>query len=467
MNPADSYALFALLLLTLLNAFFTLAETALVTVRNARLQQMIAEGDAHTGTAGGVQKLMQQSTRVGATVQVGITLAAFAAAALTASLLAPDAAAAFHRRQGPHPIPDAVPPAQIHLWTIMLTLAAALFTISVGEIVPRAVALRRPEQVALAIQAPLRFFMTLFSPLAGVALAVSNGLIRPFGLSATFAAPMITEEELRTVLEAGARSGAIEEDEKQIIRNVISFGDTDVRQVMTPRIDIRAADVGLSLSALLQLIVESGHSRIPVYEGTVDSIIGIVHAKDLLPLLARGERAVDLRGVMRLPLLVSENKRVDELLDEFRRSNIQLAIVQDEYGGTAGLVTIEDLLEELVGEIKDEYDTHEPDTDRSQIRTLDAHSAVIDGRAAIDDLNERMGLSLPHEDFDTVGGLVFGLFGRQPSEGESIRYENMEFVVSKTDGRRVQEVRLTRRPPDEAGKPAGPIPPESVSAGRD
>jgi putative hemolysin len=441
MNPADSFALFALLALTFLHAFFTLAETALLTVRNTRLQQMLAEGDARTGTAGGVQTLMRQATRVGATVQVGITLASFAVAALAAATLTPDVAKAFHHWGVPHDTRTA---------GVALTLLAALFTISVGEIVPRAIALRRPEQVALAVQAPLRLFMLLFGPLASIALGLSNALIRPFGLSATFAAPMITEEELRTVLDAGARSGAIEEDEKQIIRNVISFGDTDVRQVMTPRIDVKAADVGMTLSALLELIVASGHSRIPVYEGSVDSIIGIVHVKDLLPVLARSERTVDLRSVMRVPLLVPENKRVDELLDEFRRSNIQLAIVQDEYGGTAGLATIEDLLEELVGEIKDEYDIHEPDTDRPLLQTLDDHSVLIEGRMNIDDLNEQMGLLLPHEDFDTVGGFVFGLFGHQPVEGEAVRHDDMEFIVERADGRRVQMVRLTRHlPPEE------------------
>jgi CBS domain containing-hemolysin-like protein len=194
----------------------------------------------------------------------------------------------------------------------------------------------------------------------------------------------------------------------------------------------------------LALIVESGHSRIPLYESTVDSIIGIVHAKDLLPILAAGETEVDLRMVMRLPLLVPENKRVDELLDEFRQSNIQLAIVQDEYGGTAGLVTIEDLLEELVGEIKDEYDRDEPETGTPRLQALDDQTALIDGRMGIDDLNEQMGLSLPREDYDTIGGFVFGLVGRKPSEGETVRYEGMEFAVAKTDGRRIQEVRLTR-----------------------
>ena len=435
MNPSHSYALLALLVLTLLNGFFTLADVALNTVRNARLQDLMEAGGADGAAAGSAQKLMRQPTRVVATVQVGTTLASFAVAAIAASTLAPDWARLLPSGLTPHPV---------RAMTIVLTGLTALGTIVVGEIVPRSVALRRPDQVALLIARPLRFFMVLFAPLAGVALLLSNFLVRPFGLTATFAAPMITEEELRALLEASAQSGAIEEDEKEIIRNVISFGDTDVRQVMTPRIDIKALDVGGGLPALLELIMESGHSRIPVYEGSVDAIIGIVHAKDLLPALARGEVVVDLRAVMRLPLIIPENRRVDELLDEFRRSSVQLAIIQDEYGGTAGLVTVEDLLEELVGEIQDEYDQEDP-----MLSPLSPGVWHIDARMAIDDLNEHLDLDLPHEDFDTVGGFVFGQLGRQLEEGESVYYEDLEFVVEKTDGRRVDKLRLIMRPDNE------------------
>ena len=429
MQPSHSYALTGLVLLTFLNAFFTLAETALSSARNARLQDMVDEGGADAGTAALAQSLLRQPTRVVATVQVGITLAAFAVAAIGAAVLAPDWALRVPPRLLAHPVRFAV---------IGVTLLFALFTIVVGEIVPRSIALRRPEETALRIVRPLRWFILLLTPPAAVALGVSNLLVRPFGLTATFAAPMITEEELRATLEASAQSGAIEEDEKEIIRNVISFGDTDVRQVMTPRIDIKAVDAGAGLPALLDLIVESGHSRIPVYENSVDNVVGIVHAKDLLPALARGERTLDLRPLMRLPLVIPENRRIDDLLDEFRRSSVQMAIIQDEYGGTAGLVTVEDLLEELVGEIQDEYDRED-----AQFQTLAPNIYRVDARMAIDDLNDLLDLDLPHEDFDTVGGFVFGQFGRQPGVGESVQYENLNFVVEKTDGRRVDEIKLT------------------------
>jgi len=428
MNSSIVIALLASLLLTLLNAFFTLAETALNTVRNARLQEMITLGGRAAAAAGSARLLLRQPTRVVATVQVGVTLAAFAVAALAAATLAPEVAHSLPPRLTSHPVRTAA---------VLMTLLSALFTIVVGEIVPRSIALRRPQPVTLAIARPLLFFVVLFSPLAGLALSLSNLLIRPFGLTATFAAPIITEEELRTLLEASAQSGAIEEEEKEIIRNVISFGDTDVRRVMTPRIDVKALDVDAGLPALLELIMGSGHSRIPVCEGSVDNIIGIVHAKDLLPALSRGERDLPLRSVMRLPLVVPENRQVGELLDEFRRSSVMLAVVQDEYGGTAGLVTMEDLLEELVGDIKDEYDREEP-------LLLEVSPGVyrLDARLGIDDLNEHLTLSLPDEDFDTIGGFVFGLLGRQSEEGETVEYENLKFVVEKTHGRRLDKIRL-------------------------
>ncbi|MDQ2799513.1 MAG: hemolysin family protein [Armatimonadota bacterium] len=431
MHSPDGYALLAIFLATLIHAFFTLTETSLVTVRSARLQQIISEGGRDAATATRAQNMMRQPARIVATVQVGVTLSSFTVAALAAVTLAPDFAPLLHRVHVPH---------DLRASATLLVLLAALWTIVVGELVPRAFAQRHPEGVALRVQGLLRVFMFGLSGLAGFALGLSNLLVKPFGLNATFAAPMITEEELRVLLEASAKSGAIEEDEKQIIRNVISFGDTDVRQVMTPRIDIKAADISASTPALLQLVVDSGHSRIPVYEGSVDAIVGIIHAKDLLAALSRGETHLNLRQVMRQPLLVSENKRVDDLLDEFRRAKVQIAVVQDEYGGTAGLVTLEDLLEELVGEIHDEYDTVTP-----SVQVIGPDESLVDARMAITDLNEQMGLNLPHEDFDTVGGLVFGLFGRLPRPGEAVRADGIDFIVEKTGVRRIEQVRLHKR----------------------
>jgi putative hemolysin len=429
MNPADITALVAILFFTFVHAFFTLAETALITVRQARLEQIIVEG-RRSASALRVQDLMREPTRVFAAVQVGITLASFSVASIGAAIIAPHIADVLYNLHVPHGTRIAV---------IGVTLAVALFTLTIGELVPRAIALRHPDRIALSVARPLRIAVAVLSFLATIALALSNLVVKPFGMRATFAAPLITEDELRALLEASAQSGAIEEEEKEIIRNVISFGDTDVRQVMTPRTGMTSADVKSDLSTLVALIVESGHSRIAVYEENIDNIVGVVHAKDLLPILANRDGEFDLHKVARVPLIVPENKRVDDLLQEFRVSGIQMAIVQDEYGGTAGLVTIEDLLEELVGEIRDEYDEDTP-----SVTVIGADESVVDGLTPIDDLNEQMGLDLPHDDYDTIGGFVFGLFGRQPEVGESICHNGVCFVVEENDGRRIGRVRLMR-----------------------
>ena len=436
MNAHDYLALAFVVLLILLNGFFTLAKTALATVSHMRLQHLLADRTADAPTQN-LQVFSRDPARVFATAQVGITLASFGVAAIMAGVVAPDVSDWLRHRGWPHGI----------AWTtVLLTLAAAFVAITVGELVPYAYAQRHPMRAASLAAAPLRLFMVMFSFLATIALGLSNLLVKPFGLTATFATPMVTEQELQTLLDAGAQAGTIEEGEKVIIENVISFGDTDVRQVMTPRIDVKAADITLGCPALVQLIIDSGHTRIPVYESNIDNIVGIIHAKDLLPHLAQGRRDIPLRSVSRTPLIVPENKRVDELLEEFRRSNIQLAIVQDEYGGTAGLVTIEDLLEELVGEIKDEYDVEVP-----MVRRVEEGAAILDGRMALDDVNEELDLELPTDDFDTLGGFVFGLFGHQPAEDETVRYEDWEFSVVRTDGRRIQEVKIVPRVPPAQG----------------
>lgn len=427
MNLDQIAAVISIVLLTLVNAVFTLAKTSLVSVRHAGMAHGISEaGDAGGQTA--VQRLLKQPARVFATLQVGITLVLFTNAALSASVLAPGLAHRLYLWHVPH---------CNRLAVLILTLVVAFFSMTFGELVPYAYAQRHPGRAATAVALPVAWFVAACAPLANIALGVSNVIVKPFGLAATFAAPLITEDELRTLLEASAASGAIEEDEKEIIRNVISFGDTDVRQVMTPRTDMAAAPAEIDCQALVDLIVESGHSRIPIYEGTVDSIVGIVHAKDLLPALARGDKDISVRGVARGALFVPENKRVDDLLEQFRIANRPIAIVQDEYGGTAGLVTIEDLLEELVGEINDEYDTEEP-----MMRVVDKSTVLVDGRLAISDLNDELDLEIPNTDFDTIGGFVFGLFGHQPHVNERIAYDSVAFTVVKTDGRRIQEVRV-------------------------
>jgi putative hemolysin len=263
-------------------------------------------------------------------------------------------------------------------------------------------------------------------------------------LAASFLTPAVNEEELKMMVEASEEQGVLEAEETEMINSILDFSNTVVRKVMTPRIDLTGIPASSSLPELVACISHSGHSRIPIYDGDMDNIVGIVHAKDLLALLSGDDKnETPIRAVMRPPYFIPETKKVDELLSEFRRSHQQIAIVRDEYGITSGIITIEDLLEEIVGDIQDEYDT-----DEIVVQVLDSNTTIFDGKTGLDDVNDRMGLELPDDEADTLGGFVFGLLGHQAEKGESAAWENLTFVVEETDGKRITRVRLLKHADD-------------------
>ena len=425
-----------LIILALLvgNAFFAAAEIAMVTVRRTRIKQLVEEGDQRAKV---VQGLLEHPTHWMATVQIGVTLVGLFAAAVGAIGISEPLAVFFrkshvailaHNAQG--------------LAVIAITLMIGYLTLVLGEIAPKSFAMQHAERLSLMVGGILRFVSWLLAPAVHLVSFSSDLLLKPFGARARFTAPILTEEELKMLVQAGEDEGVLEEEEKEMIHSIFEFTDTTVKKVMVPRIDMKCIEVGDSIDELLDLILECGHTRIPVYEETVDRILGVVHAKDLLNAVRRGKDSFSIRDVMRPAYFIPEGKMVDELLGEFKLSKIQMAIVRDEYGGTDGLVTIEDLLEEIVGEIQDEYDVEQP-----LIQKLDETTAVISARLNIDDLNEELGLQIPEEDeYETVGGFVFGLFGRQPEAGESVSHENVDFTVEAVEGGRIQTIRVVRKP---------------------
>jgi CBS domain containing-hemolysin-like protein len=286
---------------------------------------------------------------------------------------------------------------------------------------------------------------TVLAPAVAFLTFLSNLVVRPFGGTASFILPAVGKEELEIIMEKGVEQGVVDTSEKAMITGVLDFGDTVARKVMTPRLDLTAYEVNGSIPDLVRLITASGHSRIPVYEQDLDNTVGIVHAKDLLNLLnlpaGEARERISIRNVMRPAYFIPETKKVDELLGEFRRSRQQLAIVRDEYGVTSGLVSIEDLLEEIVGDIQDEYDREEP-----MVQVLDARTSILDGLMPLGDVNERMDLDLPEDEADTIGGLVFNLLGHQAEQGEQAEYDGVRFIVEATDGRRITKVRLIHEP---------------------
>jgi CBS domain containing-hemolysin-like protein len=245
------------------------------------------------------------------------------------------------------------------------------------------------------------------------------------------------EEEIKTLAESGEETGQIESDERELIHSVFEFADTVAREIMTPRVDLDSMPVKSDPADVVRVIEETGHSRIPLYDETDDDILGVVHAKDLLGAMAQG-RSVELRRLLRPVLTVPEGKYVRDLLAEMRAARTQMAIIQDEFGGTAGVVTIEDIVEELVGDIVDEYDEEE-----SEVVDIEG-GWLVDGKTHIDDLNDRIGSEFETNEFDTVGGFLFGHFGRQPKAGESIDLDRYRFTVTDTDGRRISQLRIER-----------------------
>ncbi|MFN7017163.1 MAG: hemolysin family protein, partial [Fimbriimonadales bacterium] len=264
-------------------------------------------------------------------------------------------------------------------------------------------------------------------------------ILRLFGIQMMRLAPIVSEEELRVLVEAGEEQGVIEEQEKEMIQSIFEFTDTIAREVMTPRVDIKAVPAHATGQEIIKLVRETGHTRIPVYEGSLDNILGVVHAKDLLRFCETGGK-FSLHEVMRPAFFVPESKRVVDLLQEMRRQRVHMAILQDEYGGTSGLVTLEDLVEEIVGEIQDEYDV-EPEP---EVETLPDGSLLIDAKLHLDDASELLSVALESEEFDTLGGYVFGQLGHQPTEGETVRVDGWELRVHAIEGHRIRTVHAVR-----------------------
>ena len=426
-------------ILILLNAVFVAAEIALVTVRRTRIDQLLEEG--RRGAAR-VRALMAQPSRFLAVIQLGITFIGFLAAAFAGASLAKGLEVPL---QG---IPVLAPYAG-GVALVIVTAILSFFTIVFGELVPKTLALAHPERYALTLAPLVDVIGRVLRPIVWTLQRVTDFVNRLLGVS-DIDQNQISTEELKLLVERGGEQGILEAEEEQMIHAVIELGDRRVHEVMVPRIAIVALATTAGLEEAVDRVVEEGHSRIPVYEESVDEIVGILYAKDLLPFLKNGaEQRPNLRSLLRTPVFVPESMTVDDLLHEFQRRKVHIAIVLDEYGGTAGLVTIEDLLEEIVGEIQDEYDVEEP-----MVVRISDDEARVDGRAAVDDLEELFDTNLGLEDedeYDTVGGLIYHRVGGVPSPGDQVEVDGLLLTEESTDGRRVGKVLVVRRREEGAG----------------
>ena len=438
------FAILFLIVLTLLEAFFVAAEIALVSIRRSRVEQLVEEGRPG---ARRVRRLLDDPGRFLAVSQLGLTFIGFLASAFAAVSLA-DGMATLLVDAGM----DVGTAGGVALVTV--TVILALFTIVFAELVPKSLALANNERFALTLSGPLDFLGRLLGPVVAALTAITRAVVRLFGAEVTSEA-QITAEELRLIVERGGEQGILEAEEEQMINAVIELGDRRLHEVMVPRIAIVALTAEATFDDAIDTVIDEGHSRVPVYENSMDEVIGILYAKDLLPFLkSEVSQRPHLRTLLRTPVFVPESMSIDDLLHEFQRRKVHIAIVLDEYGGTAGLVTIEDLLEEIVGEIQDEYDVEEP-----LVEQLGEDRARVDGRASVDDLLDLWDLKIPLEDddeYDTVGGLVYHRIGGVPSPGDEVHVDGLRLTVETTDGRRVGKVLVVReRAVDDESSPDG------------
>ncbi|HSM33322.1 MAG TPA: hemolysin family protein [Anaerolineae bacterium] len=423
-------------LLIAINAVFVAAEIALVTVRRSRIRQLTDEGDRR---ARRVARMIERPGRLLATIQLAITFIGFLAAAFAGASIAGQLADWF-RQVGPLSTSADI------LALLIVTLIVSLVTIVFGELVPKTLALAHAERYSLVLARPVEAFGVILAPLVWLLTTATHLVTRVLGVR-DVSDEAITSEELRILVERGTEQGTIEAEEEQMIGAVLELGDQRAHEVMVARVDMVALAVDASLSEIVETIVSEGHSRIPVYEHNIDNIIGMLYAKDLLPYLVGEDRPPSIRRLLRTPLFVPESMLVDDLLRSLQRRRVHIAVVLDEHGGTAGLITIEDLLEEIVGEIQDEYDEEEP-----MIVSLGDVEARIDGRADVDDMLEHFGTSLDgddQEEFDTIGGLVYHHIGGVPAVGDTVEVGRLKLTVEATDGRRVKTVHVVYAPPDD------------------
>jgi CBS domain containing-hemolysin-like protein len=419
----------AVVLIVAANAFFVAAEYALVTVRRTRVAELDAQGSRG---ARRVLVLLEHPSRFISAIQLGVTLSSLGLGAIGEPVVS---------RLLRSPL-DLLPQS----WhsgvatTVSVILAFTIlsyFHVVMGEIVPKSFTLGHAEGVALAVATPIAVFYAVFRPFIWVLVGSSAAVLRWAGLPPVSGVSLVhSEEELKMLVTASRQKGVLEEEEQEMLHKVFEFADKDAVDVMVPRPDVVALPLDMPTPDLLSVVLSHPYTRYPVYGEDLDDVVGVLHVRDLFSAMNdRGIERLDVRSILRPAIVVPETKRLDELLAEFRSTSNHMAIVVDEYGSVAGLATLEDLLEEIVGEIGDEFDLPE-----AGIRRIGGGRVRIGGSFPIDEFNERFGTELPEDDYHTVGGFVFGELGRAPQPGDSVSVDRARFEVSGVDGPRITEV---------------------------
>jgi CBS domain containing-hemolysin-like protein len=428
----DLFGLFAIAVLVLANGFFVAAEFSLVSVRRTRIAELVARGDA---TAKSVQEAIDNPDQVIAATQLGITLASlglgWVGEPALSHLILPLVSL----------FPGAIQSEISH--SISAAIAFTLITflhVVVGELAPKSIALQDPEHTSLVVAGPTLWAERIFKPAIWVLNGSGAALLRLVGVQPASGHELVhSVEELRMLVSASAESGVVHADESEMLQAVFDFRELVVRQVMVPRTEMVAVEANTALEDIISLISQSTYTKFPVYEDDLDHIIGIVHVKDLLNVMQSEDcRGCTARRVAREPIFLPETVTVSEMLRHMRANRQHIAIIMDEFGGTAGMVTLEDLLEELVGEISDPFDVVV-----TEFQKLADGSTLIDGRILIEDVNEQLGLDLQDADYDTIAGYVLGKLGRIPQPGDVAEGDGVRIRVHEMDGMRVARIELT------------------------
>lgn len=412
MDSGQALQLLIVIGLLALSAFFSSSETAMMSVNKIRVRNL---AEAGLGKAQILAKILDNQSKMLSAILIGNNIVNISASSLMTVIVTK----AFGDRY-------------VGLATGVLTLLVLIF----GEITPKTTATLYSETIALRFAKPIYIIMQVLTPVIFIVDKLALGVLLLLHIDPNKKQDAITEDELRTIVEVSHEEGVIESDEKKMIYNVFDFGDSVAKDIMVPRIDMTFVDVNSTYEEVIEVFRQEKYTRYPVYEETTDNVIGIVNIKDLL--LTEHDKKFCLRDYLREPLYTYEFKKTAELMVELRKTQNNIAIVLDEYGATAGLITLEDMLEEIVGEIRDEYDEDEEDL----ICKISPKEYIIEASMKLDDLNDQLGLKLESEDYDSIGGFIIGLLDHLPEEGEEVTCDNLRFVVEKVERNRIDKVHL-------------------------
>ena len=430
--------LFALIFV---NAFFSMSEMAIVTLNDNKIDKMAAEGNKK---AKQIQKLTENTSSFLSTIQIGVTLAGFLTSATAAQSFAEMLTSAIAKT----PVVDIIPAGIISGFsTVLITLVMSYFSLVLGELVPKKVAMNKPEKMAFMAAPILTFVAKVTKPIVKFLAFSTNGVLRIIGIDPHADEEVVTEEEIRMMVDVGGEKGVIEDTQIEMINNIFEFDDIDVADIMTHRTDMVCIDDDEPLSEAVKLSIENGFSRIPVYEEDPDNIIGIVYIKDFLKYVGSNlPKTKTVKDMMRPAYYVPETKRCGELFTEMTEKRVQMAVVVDEYGGTAGIVTLEDVLESIVGNIQDEYDQED-----EEISIINETTFEVEGITDIEEVEEHTGKTFPEGDYDTIGGYIISVLGFLPEDGQmnEVTFENVKFTVLNVEERRIGKVKVEILPIEE------------------